>query len=170
MKEITYSPIGIIHTPFKTIENVPIQPVAAKGIEGTVELEASYCEGLQDLAGFSHIVLIYHFHLSNGFSLRVVPFLDTATRGVFSTRAPRRPNPIGLSVVELTGIDGNVLFIKNVDMVDGTPLLDIKPHIPDFAGGSPVRTGWFSCRPVKNLNRVADERFKGGTDYQDKGD
>ena len=132
MEEIVYHPIGIIHSPFKDTKGMPIQPIGATGIEGSVILNKEFTEGLKDLEGFSHIILIYHFHLSKGYSLKVKPFLDELTHGVFSTRAPKRPNPLGLSVVELTGIKDNVIFIRDVDIVDGTPVLDIKPCVPEF--------------------------------------
>ena len=111
MQNITYKPIGIIHTPFKSPSETPIQPSASKGKRGSVEIFPEYVAGLQDLDRFSHVILIYHFHLSGAYSLQVKPFLDDQMRGVFATRAPARPNPIGHSVVRLTGIEGNVLFI-----------------------------------------------------------
>ena len=132
MAEIIYQPIGIIHSPFATPPGAPIQPPAAHAIPGTVVIFPEYQEGLQDLEGFSHLFLIYHFHLSRPYTLKVKPFLDATTRGVFATRAPARPNPIGLSVVRLERIEGNTLFIVDVDIVDGTPLLDIKPYVPAF--------------------------------------
>ena len=144
MKEIKYNPIGIIHSPFKDIEGMPIQPSGAQGIAGTVEIEPAYADGLKDLEGFSHIILLYHFHLSKGYSLEVKPFLDNALRGVFSTRAPRRPNAMGLSVVRLLRIEGSVLHIEDVDIVDGTPLLDIKPYVPEFDVREVEKTGWLS--------------------------
>ena len=130
--EVTYKPIGLIHSPFKNLEGMPIQPVGAKGVEGEIHLDEKYEEGLKDLEGFSHIVLIYHLHLSKGYSLHVKPFLDTVKRGIFATRAPKRPNAIGMSVVCLDKIEGSTIHISNVDVVDGTPLLDIKPYIPNF--------------------------------------
>jgi len=126
METITYTPIGVIHSPFKDKEGMPIQPSGAQGIAGTVELDPKYAEGLNDLEDFSHIVLLYHFDRSEGYSLTVKPFLDDAMRGVFATRAPKRPNAIGLSVVKLVKRAETVLYIEHVDIVDGTPLLDIK--------------------------------------------
>jgi tRNA-Thr(GGU) m(6)t(6)A37 methyltransferase TsaA len=116
--------------------------------------------GLQDLDGFSHIVLLYHLHLSRGFDLLVVPFLDTRMRGLFSTRAPRRPNPIGLSVVELDRIEDGVLHIRNVDMLDGTPVLDIKPYVREFDAQGHVRTGWLEKAGKDVRTRRSDERFR----------
>ena len=125
-----YQPIGIIHTPFSRPEGMPIQPAGAVGITGSVEVLEQFRPGLKDLDGFSHIILLYQFHRSQGFSLEIVPFLDSKPRGVFATRAPKRPNPIGLSVVHLLRIEHNILYIENVDILDRTPLLDIKPYIP----------------------------------------
>jgi tRNA-Thr(GGU) m(6)t(6)A37 methyltransferase TsaA len=160
MKKISYQPIGIIHSPFKDIKGMPIQSAGAKGIKGTIELGHEFAAGLKDLTGFSHIILLYHFHLSQSYSLRVKPFLDKAMRGVFATRAPRRPNSIGLSVVKLLGIEGRTLHVEEVDIVDGTPLLDIKPYVPEFDVKRAKRIGWLS----KTVGRVyvtkADDRFK----------
>jgi tRNA-Thr(GGU) m(6)t(6)A37 methyltransferase TsaA len=132
MQPVTYTPIGVIHTPFRDPAGMPIQPCFAEGIIGTAELYPKYAAGLKDLEGFSRIILLYHFHRCKGWSPELVPFLDTHTRGVFSTRAPQRPNPIGLSIVGLTCIDGPVLTIAGADMLDETPLFDIKPYIPEF--------------------------------------
>ena len=127
MEPISLVPIGIIRTPHKNLEGMPIQPSGAEGILGTVEVEESFREGLLDLDGFSHIYLLYFFHLSKSFNLVVKPFLDNTPHGVFATRAPKRPNPIGISVVSLLGVDDRTLRVEGVDMADGTPLLDIKP-------------------------------------------
>jgi len=134
----------MVHTPFKTRDDgAPIQPSRAKGAKGTVTIREDLVDGLADLDGFSHITLIFHFHLSQDYELKVIPYLDTVRRGVFATRAPRRPNQIGLSVVRLTKIEGNVLYIENVDILDGTPLLDIKPFVPGFVEpDEDVRKGW----------------------------
>lgn len=141
---IQYRPIGVVHSPFQEPRAVPIQPPGAWQIAGTVEIFPEYAEGLCDLAGFSHIILITHLHLSEGYTLKVKPFLDDTLRGVFATRAPRRPNPIGLSVVRLERIEGPILHITGVDMVDGTPLLDLKPYVPDFEGITDVQIGWLT--------------------------
>ena len=129
--DIKYHPIGTIFSSFSTIEEMPIQPASAKGSKGSIEIFPEYAPALQDLAGFSHIYLLYHFHQSADWQAAVIPFLDTVKRGLFATRAPKRPNPIGLSVVRLIRIEDNLLEIENVDVLDGTPLLDIKPYIPD---------------------------------------
>jgi len=157
---ITLEPIGIIHSPFTTTEGMPIQPAGAAGIRGTVEVLAQYRSGLKDLDGFSHIILLYHFHRSSGFDLHVVPFLDAQPRGLFATRAPKRPNPIGISVVRLDGVEDGVLSIQNVDILDGTPLLDIKPYVPAFDGVGEVRTGWIAAAGSTVSESRSDDRFK----------
>jgi len=157
---ISYQPIGTIHSPFSGIEQVPIQPTAASGIRGTVEVLPAFVAGLQDLSGFSHIILLYHFHLATQVRLTVIPFLDDEPRGLFATRAPSRPNPIGLSIVRLLGIEGNVLHIENVDIVDGTPLLDIKPYVPAFDHNEGGRTGWLEMKREGVTEKRSDDRFK----------
>jgi tRNA-Thr(GGU) m(6)t(6)A37 methyltransferase TsaA len=160
MGKITYNPIGIIHSPFKDIKGMPIQPAGAKGIAGTIEIKPEYVDGLQDIEGFSHIILIYHFHLSKGYSLKVKPFLDETLRGVFATRAPRRPNPMGISVVKLVKVEGTILHIEDIDIVDGTPLLDIKPYVPEFDITGEKKLGWLS-KKTDNVSKIkSDERFK----------
>jgi tRNA-Thr(GGU) m(6)t(6)A37 methyltransferase TsaA len=139
---IIFRPIGIIHTPFAEHKDAPIQPRRGKGIKGTIDIFPEYTEGLADLDGFSHIYLIFHLHRSEGFKLRVVPYLDDNERGVFATRAPRRPNAIGLSIVRLDRIEGSTLYIEDVDMLDGTPLLDIKPFVHRFDEPDDIRIGW----------------------------
>ena len=159
MQEITYKPIGVIHSPFADVEGMPIQPSAASGIEGTVDFNPELAPGLKDLEGFSHVILIYHFHLSKRHSLEVKPFLDDTRRGVFATRVPARPNAIGLSVVRLTGVSGSILTIEDVDVVDGTPLLDIKPFVPDFDNREVQSTGWFAKQVSRVTEVKADRRF-----------
>jgi tRNA-Thr(GGU) m(6)t(6)A37 methyltransferase TsaA len=160
MKKIEYKPIGIIRSPFKDTKGMPIQPTGAKGVRGRVVIEPEYVDGLRDIEGFSHIILIYHFHLSKGFSLEVKPFMDDKLRGVFATRAPRRPNPIGLSVVRLIKMEGRTLHIEDVDIVDETPLLDIKPYVPKFDVVKVERIGWLSKRAGKAGKVKADGRFR----------
>ncbi len=157
--EICYTPIGVIHSPFKEPRGVPIQPAAARGVRGTVEVFSEYVEGLKDLDGFSHIILIYHFHLARKKSLLVTPFLDNEQNGVFATRAPSRPNPIGLSVVRLLKVEGSILEVENVDIVDGTPLLDIKPYVPEFDHFKVERCGWLEKRVCKLESKRDDGRF-----------
>ncbi len=139
---------------------MPIQPAGAIGVKGTVEVFEEYRPGLRDLDGFSHIILLYHFHRSQGYNLSVTPFMDSEPRGLFATRAPKRPNPIGLSVVQLDKIEGGMLHIQNVDILDGTPLLDIKPYVPDFDVAAGVRTGWLEKARKTVLDRKSDDRFK----------
>jgi len=156
---IEFRPIGIIRSPFTELKGMPIQPAGAAGVKGTVEVFEAYRDGLADLEGFSHVILLYHFHRSEGYKLRVTPFMDTAARGLFATRAPKRPNPIGLSVVGLDRIEGGVLHVRNVDIVDGTPLLDIKPYVPEFDAAAEIRTGWLAEARKTVSDRRADERF-----------
>jgi tRNA (adenine37-N6)-methyltransferase len=159
MQEIVYKTIGVIHSPFADVEGMPIQPRAASGVQGSIQLDPDLAPGLKDLEGFSHVILIYHFHLSARHSLEVKPFLDDTQRGVFSTRVPARPNAIGLSVVRLTGVSGSTLTIEDVDVVDGTPLLDVKPFVPDFDNPRAERIGWLT-KQASRLNEVrADRRF-----------
>lgn len=153
-------PIGIIRTPFTEQEGMPIQPKGAVGVKGIVELFQEFRTGLKDIDGFSHIILLYLFHRSQGFNLQVVPFMDTASRGVFATRAPRRPNPIGISVVQLDRMENGILHIRNVDILDGTPLLDIKPFVPEFDCPQKVRTGWVANSKDEVSAKKSDDRFK----------
>ena len=155
--KITYRPIGIIHSPFKEPKGTPIQPNAAKGIEGMVEVFPQYEEGLKDIEGFSHIILIFHFHLSKAYSLKVKPYMENKLHGLFATRAPARPNPIGLSVVRLTKVERNNLHIKDIDIVDGTPLLDIKPFIPEFSSEDIIKKGWLE----KNIRKLPESKDDG---------
>jgi tRNA-Thr(GGU) m(6)t(6)A37 methyltransferase TsaA len=157
MDEITYKPIGVIHSPFKEPKGTPIQPAGAKGTGGSVEVFPEYAEGLKDIEGFSHIILIYHFHLSKGASLTARPFMDSEARGVFAVRAPSRPNPIGISVVRLVRVEGVILHIQDVDIVDGTPLLDIKPYVPRFDVSEVERIGWLE----ENIHKMATSRDDG---------
>ncbi len=160
MQEIRYRPIGVIHSPFKQTKGMPIQPAGARGVAGTVEVIPEYGDGLKDLDGFSHIFLLYHFHLSQGYSLTVKPYLDDSLRGVFATRAPRRPNAIGISGVRLVEIEGCTLHIEDLDIVDSTPLLDIKPYVPEFDSREVERIGWLAGKAEKAAEVEADERFK----------
>jgi len=158
--KIEYTPIGVIHSPFTELQGMPIQPSGADGVMGTVEVFQEFHAGLKDLAGFSHIVLLYHFHRSQGFKLHVVPFMDSQARGLFATRAPRRPNPIGLSIVRLHSIESGVLSIEKVDVLDGTPLLDIKPYVPEFDAHTDVWTGWLEEARRTVSDRKSDDRFR----------
>lgn len=143
--EYVMRPIGVIHSPFTDKSQMPIQASTSDAV-GQVEVFPEFAEGLRDLAGFSHLHLLYVFNYSRGYSLLVKPFLDDHLRGLFATRHPCRPNPIGLSVVRLLALHENILEVESVDMLDGTPLLDIKPYVPDFDIRSDVRTGWYATR------------------------
>ena len=157
---IGYQPIGIIHSPFKNVEGVPIQPTGAAGIQGSAEILPELAEGLKDLDGFSHIILLYHFHRVQESKLTVTPFLNSQPRGVFATRAPTRPNPVGLSVVRLLSIDRNILHIENVDIIDRTPLLDIKPYVPEFDQHPADRVGWLEKARREVRSKKSNGRFR----------
>lgn len=157
--KIEYTPIGIIHSPHTTPAGMPIQAAGAKGIKGTVEIFDSFAPGLKDLDGFSHIILLYYFHRSNGYKLEIVPFLDDKPHGVFATRAPKRPNPIGLSIVKLNKMENGILYIENIDVIDNTPLIDIKPYVPDFDAQTDVRTGWLENVQKSKIDNKSDDRF-----------
>ena len=158
---IHLEPIGVVHSPFMRREGTPIQGAFAPDARGKVEIFEQYAEGLADLDGFSHIWLLYHFHQSTEYKMRVVPFMDVRERGLFSTRAPRRPNPIGLSLVRLLSVEGNVLHIAEIDIVHGTPVLDIKPYSPQMDGRPDARCGWMDeVDPETRKSRSrADKRF-----------
>ena len=163
MNTIKFKSIGTISfCPFKDLEGMPIQPIGARGINGEININPEYNGGLKDLEGFSHIILIYHLHLSKGHLLEVKPFLNTK-KGVYSLQEPQKDsNPIGLSVVKLEKIEGNTIYISNVDMVDGTPLLDIKPYIPHFDKhpNDDVIIGWFEDKYTDASSKKSDGRFK----------
>ena len=156
---IEFQPIGVIHTAFMSLEGMPIQPAGAPAVRGEVDVFPEYAEGLRDLNGFSHVMLLYHFHEAAASKLLVTPFLDSEPHGVFATRAPTRPNPIGLSVVKLSSIEGHTLHVENVDILDGTPLLDIKPYVPEFDHHPADRVGWLEQARGTVENKKADNRF-----------
>jgi tRNA-Thr(GGU) m(6)t(6)A37 methyltransferase TsaA len=145
IKNILFHPIGIIHSPFTNKSEMPIQASRSQA-KGVVEVYPEFVEGLQDIEGLSHLFLLYVFHESLGYSLIVKPFLDDQLHGLFATRYPYRPNPIGLSVVRLIARKGNTLEVEGMDMLDGTPLLDIKPYVPDFDIRTDTRNGWYDSR------------------------
>jgi tRNA (adenine37-N6)-methyltransferase len=147
MEPITYTPIGVIHTPFVSMAGMPVQSVASGGVAGTVELDPQFADGLSDLASFSHLILVTHLHLVTGYALQVVPFLDDRPHGIFATRSPRRPNPIGISIVRLTAIVG------------GTPLLDLKPFVPAIDNRQTDEIGWFADRLDRLPTVRSDYRF-----------
>ena len=156
MDTFNYQPIGIIHSPFKGREGTPIQAIGAIGVRAEVEIFAEYVEGLQDVEGFSHIILLYHCHLSQTYKLKVKPFLDDVERGLFATRAPARPNPIGMSLVRLMRIENATIYIQDIDIIDKTPLLDIKPFVPDFDVRKAERTGWLE-KKAANAEKISDD-------------
>ena len=147
--EIVMRPIGVIHSPFADPRQTPIQPTRSDAV-GQVEVYPEFAPGLQDVDGLSHLILLYAFHRSSGYSLHVTPFLDDQPRGLFSTRYPARPNPIGLSIVRLLSRQDNILQIEGIDVLDGTPLLDIKPYVPDFDIRQDVQTGWYATRSIRD--------------------
>ena len=155
----SYTPVGIIHSPFAEPAGMPIQPAGAAAVRGTVLIDEHFRGGLRDLSGFSRIILIYAFHRSHGYELEVIPFLDTVPHGIFATRAPRRPNPIGFSIVKLISVNDCELVIEGVDVVDGTPLLDIKPYVPEFDCYPDEKSGWFAGSGNRIASVRADERF-----------
>ena len=157
--KITYEPIGVIHSPFKDLVSMPIQPTSESSAAGRIEIYTPFMEGLKDLEGFSHIILLFHLHQARGTALMVIPFLDSTPRGVFATRAPNRPNPIGLSVVKLIQIKDAILHVEELDVLDGTPLLDIKPYIPEVDNRPGARIGWFERVKGDIRKKVSDDRF-----------
>jgi tRNA-Thr(GGU) m(6)t(6)A37 methyltransferase TsaA len=159
LEKVVYQPIGVLHTPFKKREDVPIQPSGGKELEGVAVLRPELTEALADVDGFSHVYLIYHLHKSRGYASKVVPFLDEVKRGLFATRAPRRPNPIGISVVRVARVEENRLHFRGVDMLDGTPLLDIKPCVREFDSSERMRVGWLEGKSRGARRKRSDGRF-----------
>ncbi len=157
---ITFEPIGIIRTPFRKTAGMPIQPHGAEGIEGVAEIYDDFSAGLADLDGFSHIVLLYHFHQVKGYKLYVVPFMDNKPHGIFATRSPVRPNAIGMSIVKINKIEGRLIYFDGADMLNGTPLLDIKPYYKMYDHPQDVRGGWLEAREDIDIKKIkSDARF-----------
>jgi len=156
---ITYRAIGTLHSPHGSATGMPIQPTGARGIHGHIAVRPEFAAGLKDLDGFSHVIVLYHLHRIHGHELLVKPFLDTDTHGIFATRSPKRPNPIGLSVLELRGVEGGCVLLSNVDILNGTPVLDIKPYVPGFDVWPAERTGWFAGKAENAATCKADDRF-----------
>jgi len=155
---INITPIGTIHSPWTDRKSMAIQSAGAVDKAATVEVLPEFAEGLQDLEGFSHIWLLYHFHKSENMKMKVIPFMDTQEHGVFATRFPHRPNGIGMSVVRLAKREGNILHILDADMLDGTPVLDIKPYFEDFDVRTDTRRGWLPSPEELDLkNRRTDQ-------------
>ncbi len=146
--KIIYEPIGVIRTNFKNVEGMPKQPAGGTEFKGRVEIFERFVPALKDLDGFSHIFLLYHFHDSTGYSLITKPFLDDTPRGVFATRSPKRPNPLGLSVARITSIIKNVIHIQDIDILDGSPLIDIKPFVSDIDNRSETSKGWLEGKKM----------------------
>ncbi len=142
MLPIVYQPIGIVHSPFHKMDEVPRQTILSQQSEGIVKVFSRFSEGLCDLAGFSHLILTVHHHRAISYSLKTIPATDSVPRGVFATRAPKRPNSIGISIVRLESIEDCVLHVRGLDVIDGTPLLDIKPYIPELSRRHGIRLGW----------------------------
>jgi tRNA-Thr(GGU) m(6)t(6)A37 methyltransferase TsaA len=157
---VTFRPIGVIRTPFTATLGMPIQATAAVGVPGWIDLDPDLAAGLVDLEGFSHLTLLYHLHRITAPRLTVAPFLDDRPHGIFATRSPARPNPIGISTVRLLAIVGSTVEIEDVDMLDGTPLLDIKPYVPAFDDRDDARIGWFTERLDRLPETRADARFE----------
>jgi tRNA-Thr(GGU) m(6)t(6)A37 methyltransferase TsaA len=157
---IIYHPIGIIHSEHTIAEKTPIQPLYAKGCRGHVELFSEFADGLMDLQDFSHIYLIYHFHKAQQAKMTVKPYLQDVYHGIFATRAPSRPNPVGLSVVELLGIEGNILHFDGADIIDGTPLLDIKPYTAKFDLHNVKKSGWQDDVDQKTTEKRGKRGYK----------
>ena len=149
--EFVMHPIGVIHSPYTDKSKTPIQP-SRSNAKGTIEIYSDFFEGLADVEGFSHIILLYVFHRSSGYELQVKPFLDNQLRGLFATRHPCRPNPIGMSIVRLLNRKNNMLEIEGIDVLNSTPLLDIKPYVPDFDLKTEVQTGWYGS--LNNLDDI----------------
>jgi len=158
--DIHFKAIGLIHSPFNDIKKMPIQPKGASKIKGQIEIFPEFEEGLLDLDGFSHIILLYHFHKIQNPQLVVTPFLDDCEHGIFATRAPKRPNPIGLSVVKLIQINGRMIDIENIDVLNQTPLIDLKPYVPEFDHHPTDRIGWFKKNIADTTHKRSDDRFR----------
>jgi len=162
--EIRLKPIGVVLSNYRDVsDNVPIQRALSPECEGRIRIYPEYAEGLEDIEGFSHLIVLYGFHKCRGSMLTVRPYMDDRERGVFSTRSPHRPNHIGHTAVKLLSREGNCLRVAGIDMVDGTPVLDIKPYVPAFDGVSVTGTGWMEKylsgreRPVSTSVRSGSE-------------
>ncbi|MCD6208089.1 MAG: tRNA (N6-threonylcarbamoyladenosine(37)-N6)-methyltransferase TrmO [Methanosarcinales archaeon] len=157
---MTHTPIGVIHSPFTDPADTPIQGVFADGARGEVEVFLEYADGLRDIDGFSHLIILYHFHLANGYSLISKPFMGDNEKGIFAIRHPNRPNPIGISIVRLDHVRGNVLEISDIDILDGTPLLDIKPFVHQFDHRADIQSGWVDDQHVDEIGDKTPRRLR----------
>ena len=158
--EITLRPIGYLETPFNDIADMPIQPSVLADTRGKAVLDEKFMPGLKDLDGFSHIILLFLLHKISGYQLEVVPFMDTLPHGIFATRSPKRPNRIGMSIVRVESVVGNIVQFKGVDMLNGSPLLDIKPYYSYFDQQTQVRNGWLDGKTLRPENLRSDKRFE----------
>ncbi len=156
---VKYTPIGFFHSPFNNVENMPIQPVGGMGIEGSIEILPMFRDGLRDLKDFSHIIVLSHLHRIQGYDLVVKPFLDNKHHGIFATRSPKRPNPIGLSVMEIKGVTDSSILLEGIDVIDGTPVIDVKPYVADFDIWEADRFGWFEGKSQNANSHLSDNRF-----------
>ncbi|HUS86987.1 MAG TPA: tRNA (N6-threonylcarbamoyladenosine(37)-N6)-methyltransferase TrmO [Bacteroidales bacterium] len=156
--DFTFKPIGVIKTPNKQREHSPVHPRYARDLKGKVILDHCFTKGLKDLDGFSHMMIVFVLDRSPGYNLEVIPYHDTEFRGLFSTRSPNRPNPLGISVVKILSIKDNIITFEGPDMLDDSPLLDIKPYIPDFDGPEEIRIGWLEGKLFKEGDLLADDR------------
>ncbi len=159
MNKVEYQPIGYIKSPIVSPKDAPIQPTGARDITGQIVIDQQYSAGLKDLDGFSHIIVLYHLHKHKPYKLVCKPFLDDVEHGVFAIRAPNRPNSIGFSVVRLTKVVDNVIYISGVDMIDGTPVLDIKPYVPKFDAHPDAKIGWLEKNAERSEHYKSDDRF-----------
>ena len=159
MEPVTFFPVGVVHSPHKALAGMPVQPPSAAEFTGEIEIFPEYAEGLLDIEGFSRLMVFYHLHKSNGPLLIATPFLDTVPHGVFASRIPRRPNALGFSVVRLLSREGNILRIGDVDILDGTPVLDVKPYVPEFDAYPNASSGWFSGKLSGLAEKRSDTRF-----------
>jgi tRNA-Thr(GGU) m(6)t(6)A37 methyltransferase TsaA len=156
---ISFSPIGHFRTPYTDVAGMPIQPVGGYDTDGCIEVLPAFTDGLQDLDGFSNVIVLYHLHRITGYDLIVKPFLDVETHGIFATRSPKRPNPIGLSIMRLKKVEGCVVHLQGIDVLDGTPVIDIKPYVADFDQCNADRFGWFEGKSTNARHQQSDARF-----------
>lgn len=160
-QDLSLQYIGTVRSPHTNLQDMPIQPKGASALQGSIEVFEQFTEGLKDLEGFSHLYLLYHFHMAKRTEMTVIPFMDTVPRGVFATRSPLRPNHIGISIVELIEVNRNIVTIRGVDVLDGTPLIDIKPYIAAFDEVQSSRSGWMQATKQEVADKRSDSRFAG---------
>jgi tRNA-Thr(GGU) m(6)t(6)A37 methyltransferase TsaA len=157
---MTLTPIGVIHSPFQHATGTPLQPFCAKGVQGSIEVYEPFVEGLRDLEGFERIWVVFWCHRASAAKLTVTPYRDSVAHGLFATRAPARPNPIGLSTVRLRKVAGNMVQVEELDILDGTPVLDIKPYVSQYDSYPAQRCGWLENGTVRRDIVQADDRFE----------